>query len=93
MRLCIADLDHTSVSSAFVKFVERPSLRGMIFVSLAESAQSAEAKMGSHAAEAAVIIRTGFAESLKTNSPVPAEILAARAEQFALQMTRALLRD
>ena len=41
MRLCIADLDHTSVSSAFVKFVERPSLRGMIFVSLAESAQSA----------------------------------------------------
>jgi ABC-2 type transport system permease protein len=93
MRLCIADLDHTSGSAAFVKFVERHSLRGMIVVSLADSTQAAEAAIGSHKAECAVIIRRGFAESLKTDSSAPAEILAARGEQFAMQMTRALLRD
>ena len=83
MRLCIADLDHTSGSAAFVKFVERYSLRGMIVVSLADSTQAAETAIGSHKAECAVIIRSGFAESLKTDSSAPAEILAARGEQFA----------
>jgi ABC-2 type transport system permease protein len=93
MRLCIADLDHTSASAAFVKFVERPSLRGMIFVNMADSAEAAEAAISSHTAECAVILREGFGESLKTSNSVRAEILAASGEQFAMLMTRAQLRD
>ena len=93
MRLCIADLDQTSGSAAFVKFVERPSLRGMIIVSLADSVQAAEAAIGAHKAECAVIIRKGFGESQKTDSSPPAEILAAGGENFAMLMTRVLLRD
>jgi len=92
MRLCIADLDHTFGSAAFVKFVERPSLRGMIFVSMADSAEAAEAAINSHKAECAVILRRGFGESLRTANSAAAEILAASGEQFAMLMTRAQLR-
>jgi ABC-2 type transport system permease protein len=93
MRLMVADLDHTPGSAAFVKFVERPSLRGMIFVSTANSADDAEAAISSHKTECAVVLHGGFGESLKTASASRAEILAASGEQFAMLMTRAQVRD
>jgi ABC-2 type transport system permease protein len=93
MRLVIADLDHTSASAAFIKYVERPSLRGKIFVSITDSAEAAETAIDSHNAECAVILRKGFAESPKTDSSAATEILAAPSENFAMLMTRALLRD
>jgi ABC-2 type transport system permease protein len=93
MRLLIVDLDHSSASAAFVKFVERPSLRGEIFVSMADSAAAAEAALNSHNTECAVILRKGFAESPKTDSSSAAEILASQSEGFAMLMTRELLNE
>lgn len=93
MRLCIADLDRSALSSAFVAFVERPSLRGMVQVQFADSIRVAESVIRAHQAECAVVIRPGFARSAAKGNPAPVEILAGRGEEFAMQMTRALLSD
>ena len=37
MRFCIADLDHSEQSAAFVGFVERPSLRARVVVEAVDS--------------------------------------------------------
>jgi len=93
MRLCIADLDRLELSSAFVRFVERPSLQGMIQVGAADSIPAAEKMVSERQAECAVVMRPGFAQSVATGNPAPAEILAVRGEQFAMQGTRELFCD
>jgi len=90
MRLCIANLDRSSFSAGFVAFVERPSLRGMVHVQLANSIGAAESSIQTHQADCAVVLRPGFAQRAHTAG---VEILAARGEGFATQMTGALLRD
>src|SRR5215469_1013471 len=93
MRLCVADLDHSDLSTAFVAFVKRPSLQGNIQVEAVDSIPAAETTIRQHRAECAVVMRAGFAEAVKRGEPPPAEVLAARGEQFAMQATRALLTD
>ena len=93
MRLGVADLDHSELSSGFVAFVERPSLHGKIQVETAESVQAAEVMIRRHQTECAVVIRPGFAQAIKRGDPPPAEIQAVRGEQFAMLATRGLLRD
>jgi ABC-2 type transport system permease protein len=93
MRLCVADLDHSELSTAFVAFVKRPSLQGKIHVEPVDSVAAAETMIREHQAECAVVLRAGFAEAIKRGDPHPAEILAARGEQFAMLATRGLLRD
>jgi ABC-2 type transport system permease protein len=93
MRLCVADLDHSELSTAFVAFVKRPSLQGKIHVEAVDSVPAAETMIREHQAECAVVMRAGFAEAIKRGDPQPAEILAARGEQFAMLATRGLLRD
>src|SRR6516165_5710523 len=60
MRLCIADLDHSEQSTAFVGFVERPSLQGKVVVEPVDSVSAAERMIEAHRAECAVVIRPGF---------------------------------
>jgi ABC-2 type transport system permease protein len=91
MRLYIADLDHSPLSSRFVAFVERPSLHGMVYVQFADSAQAAESAIKDHRAECAVVLHPGFAQTGRSTEGV--DVLAARNEQFAMEMTRALVRD
>jgi len=93
MRLCVADLDHSELSTAFVAFVKRPSLQGKIQVEAVDSVPAAETTIRQHRAECAVVMRAGFAEAVKRGEIPPAEVLAARSEQFAMQATRALLSD
>ncbi|HTR63807.1 MAG TPA: ABC transporter permease [Candidatus Binataceae bacterium] len=93
MRLCVADLDHSELSRAFDAFVQRPSLQGKIQVKAVDSVSAAETMIRDHDAECAVVMRAGFAEAIKRGDPQPAEILAARGEQFAMLATRGLLRD
>ena len=93
MRLCIADLDHSKVSSGFVDFVERPALRGAIRVEPVASLPAAERMIQEHQAECALVMRPGFGRAIMSGNPPPAEILAARGEQFAMQATSELLRD
>ena len=93
MRLCIADLDHSEQSTAFVGFVERPSLQGKVVVEPVDSVRAAERMIEEHRAECAVVMRPGFARALAGGNSPPAEILAARGEQFAMLATRGLLRD
>jgi hypothetical protein len=93
MRFCIADLDHSEQSAAFVGFVERPSLRARVVVEAVDSLPAAEHMIEEHQAECAVVIRQGFARALASGSQPPVEILAARGEQFAMLATRGLLRD
>jgi hypothetical protein len=93
MRFCIADLDHSEQSAAFVGFVERPSLRARVVVEAVDSLPAAEQMIEEHQAECAVVIRQGFARALASGSQPPVEILAARGEQFAMLATRGLLRD
>jgi ABC-2 type transport system permease protein len=93
MRLCIADLDHSKQSTAFVAFVERPSLQGNVVVEPVASVRAAERMIEEHRAECAVVMRPGFAQALAGGNPTPAEILAARGEQFAMLATRGLLHD
>jgi ABC-2 type transport system permease protein len=93
MRLVVADLDHSVLSSGFVAFVERPSLQGKIQVEPVASVQAAEAMIQRHRAECGVVMRPGFALAIKRGSPPPAEILGARGEQFAMLATRGLLRN
>ena len=93
MRLAIADLDHSELSSRFVAFVQRPTLQGKVHVEAADSVQAAETMIQQHQAECAVVLRAGFAEAIERGDPPPAEILAARGEQFAMLATRGLLRD
>ncbi len=92
MRLCIADLDHSKQSAAFISFVERASRRKVV-VEPVDSLPAAERMIGEHAAECAVVMRPGFAQALKSGTQPPVEILAARGEQFAMLATRGLLRD
>jgi ABC-2 type transport system permease protein len=94
MRLCIADLDHSELSSAFVGFLERPSLHRTVQVEAADSILAAERMIREQQAQCAVVMRPGFARSIASGNPAPAaEILAGRDEQFAMRATRALLRD
>ena len=60
MRLCIADLDHSKLSSGFVDFVKRPALRGMIWVQPVDSLPAAERMIQEHRAECAVVMSPGF---------------------------------
>jgi len=90
MRLCIANLDRSSFSAKFVAFVERPSLREMVHVQFADSTGAAEREIRTHQAECAVVLRPGFGQRANTAG---ADILAARGEGFAREMTGALLRD
>lgn len=93
MRLAIADLDHSKLSSQFVAFVERPTLQGKVHVEAVDSIPMAEAMIQRHQAECAVVMRPGFGQAIKRGDSPPAEILAARGEQFAMLATRGLLRD
>jgi ABC-2 type transport system permease protein len=93
MRLCIADLDHSKLSSVFVDFVERPALRGMIRVEPVDSLPAAERMIQEHHAECAVVMSPGFGRAIRSGNPPPAEILAARGEQFAMQGSSELFRD
>jgi ABC-2 type transport system permease protein len=93
MRLGIADLDHSKLSSGFVDFVERPALRGMIQVEPVDSLPAAERMIQEHRAECAVVMSPGFGRAISNGNPPPAEILAARGEQFAMQGTSELFRD
>jgi ABC-2 type transport system permease protein len=93
MRLAIADLDHSALSSAFVAFVQRPSLGGKVKVEPVDSVDAAETLIREHHAECAVVMRAGFAQSIPSANPPPVEILAARGQQFAMLATRGLLRD
>ena len=93
MRLSVADLDHSELSTAFVAFVERRSLQGKIHVEAVDSVAAAETMIREQRAECAVVMRAGFAEAVRRGDPPPAEILAARGEQFAMLATRGLLRD
>ncbi|MGO9450642.1 MAG: ABC transporter permease [Candidatus Binataceae bacterium] len=93
MRLCIADLDHSKLSSGFVDFVERPALGGVIQVEPVDSLPAAERMIEQHQAECAVVMRPGFGSAITSGNPPPVEILAARGEEFATQATSELLRD
>jgi ABC-2 type transport system permease protein len=93
MRLCIADLDHSKLSSGFADFVKRPELRGRIWLEPVESLPAAEAMIQEHRAECAVVMNPGFGRAIESGNPPPAEILAARGEQFAMQGTSELFRD
>jgi ABC-2 type transport system permease protein len=93
MRLVIADLDHSALSSAFVAFVQRPSLGGKVKIEPVDSVDAAERLIREHQAECAVVMRAGFAQSVARVDPPPVEILAARGEQFAMLATRGLLSD
>ena len=93
MRLCIADLDHSKLSSGFVDFVERPALRETILVEPVDSLPAAEKMIQEHRAESAVVMSPGFGRAIRSGNPPPAEILAARGEQFAMQRTSELFRD
>jgi ABC-2 type transport system permease protein len=93
MRLCVADLDHSKLSSEFVDFVERPALRGMIRVEPVDSLSAAERMIQEHHAECAVVMSPGFGRAIRSGNAPPAEILAARGEQFAMQGTSELFRD
>jgi len=93
MRLGIADLDHSALSSAFVAFVQRPSLGGKVKTEPIDSVEAAERLIREHHAECAVVMRAGFAKSIASGNPSSVEILAVRGEQFAMLATRGLLRD
>src|SRR5271156_1695792 len=93
MRLCIADLDQSKLSSGFVDFVERPALRGMIRVEPVDSLHAAETMIQEHHAECAVVMSPGFGRAIRSGNPPPAEILAARGEQLAMHGTSELFRD
>jgi ABC-2 type transport system permease protein len=93
MRLGIADLDHSALSSAFVAFVQRPSLGGKVKVEPVDSIEAAERLIREHQAESAVVMRAGFAQSIARGDRPSVEILAARGQQFAMLATRGLLRD
>jgi linearmycin/streptolysin S transport system permease protein len=93
MRLCIADLDHSDVSSAFTAFVKRPTQRNPIQVVPVDSVATAENTIREHLADCAVVIQPGFAQAMANSNPAPVEILAAQGEPLATQGTRELLRD
>ena len=93
MRLGIADLDHSAPSSAFVAFVQRPSLAGQVKVESVYSIDGAERLIREHQAECAVVMRAGFAQSIARGGPPAVEILAAPGHEFAMLATRGLLRD
>src|SRR5580698_77094 len=76
MRLCIADLDHSKLSSGFVDFVKRPALGGKIWVEPVESLAAAERTIQEHHAECAVVMSPGFGRAISSGNPPPAEILA-----------------
>jgi ABC-2 type transport system permease protein len=93
IRLGIADLDHSALSSAFVAFVQRPSLGGKVKIEPVDSIDDAERLIREHQADCAVVMRAGFARSIARGEPPPVEILAARGQEFAMLATRGLLQD
>src|SRR5579862_288839 len=93
MRLAVADLDHSKLSSGFVDFVKRPVLGGRIRVEPVDSLPAAERMIQAHQAQCAVVMSSGFGSAIASGNPPPAEILAARGEPFATQGTSELLRD
>jgi multisubunit Na+/H+ antiporter MnhC subunit len=93
MRLCIADLDHSKLSSGFVDFVQRPALRKIIRIEPVDSLPAAEKMIQEHRAECAVVMNPGFGHAIEGRNPPSAEILAAPGEQFAMQGTSELFRD
>src|SRR5215467_11557425 len=54
MRVSVADLDHSELSTAFVAFVERRSLQGKIHVEAVDSVAAAETMIREQRAECAV---------------------------------------
>ena len=93
MRLAIADLDGSEFSRAFVAFVERPFLKGVVYASRIDSLAAAEAAITGRNAECAVVLQPGFAEAARVGEPALVEILAAGDNPFATRMTDALVRD
>ena len=93
MRLAVADLDHSKLSSGFVDFVTRPESGGKIRIERVGSLLAAEKMIEEHRAECAVVMNPGFERAIESGNPAPAEILAARGEQLAMQGTNELLRD
>src|SRR5215472_2689416 len=55
MRLSVADLDHSELSSGFVTFVKRPSLQGKVHVEPVDTVAAAETMIREHQAECAVV--------------------------------------
>ncbi|MBI3799278.1 MAG: ABC transporter permease [Deltaproteobacteria bacterium] len=93
MRLAIADLDGSELSQAFLAFVERPSLQGIVYVNRVDSLAAAEAAVTDGNAEGAVVLQAGFAKAARASRTVPVEILAAGDHPFSARMTEALVRD
>src|SRR5580692_6023747 len=93
MRLGIADLDGTVVSHAFVEFVQRPWLKGIIVVRQIASQTAAQAAVERRDVDCAVVIDQGFANAASDDKSKAIEILAVGNAQFALQATRALVQD
>jgi ABC-2 type transport system permease protein len=93
MRLGIADLDGSALSHAFVEFVQRPWLKGIIEVRQIASRPAAQAAVERRAVDCAVVIDRGFGNAGSDDKSKSIEILAAGNAQFALQGTRALVQD
>ncbi len=93
MRLGIADLDGSTLSHAFVAFVQRPWLKGIIEVRQIGSRPAAESAVVRRDVDCAVVIDQGFANAASDDKFKSIEILAAGNAQFALQGTRALVQD
>ncbi len=93
MRLAIADLDGSEFSHAFVAFVERPLLQGVVYVHRVDSLAAAEAAITGNNADCAVVLQSGFEKAARVGGSAPVEILAAGDHPFATQMTDALVRD
>ena len=93
MRLGIVDLDGTAVSHAFVEFVQRPWLKGIIVVQKIASRTAAQAAVERRDVDCAVVIDQGFGNAASDDKSKSIEILAVGNAQFALQATRALVQD
>ena len=93
MRLGIADLDGSPLSHAFVAFVQRPWLKGIIEVHQIASRTAAQAAVERRDVDCAVVIDQGFANESSDDKSKSIEILGAGNAQFAAQATRALVQD
>ena len=93
MRLGIADLDGSALSHAFVAFVQRPWLKGIIELQPIPSRSAAQAAVERRDVDCAVVIDQGFANAAGDDKSKSIEILAAGNAQFAAQATHALVQD
>jgi ABC-2 type transport system permease protein len=93
MRLGIADLDGSALSRAFVDFVQRPWLKGIIEVRQLASRSAAQTVVEHRDVDCAVVIDRGFADASRDDKSKAIEILAAGNAQFAVQGTLALVED